>query len=91
MTSKQLNLILKEKTGISEKNLNTLSEALGIIIGDAMAAGKEVILPRLGTFAPRVEDETILDDRTTGHKTLYPPCLKATFAPSSSLLTLIKQ
>lgn len=90
MTSKQLNIALKEETGISERNLNKLSEALGIIIGESIAAGKQIMLPRIGTFDIIIEDEHIQTDPATGLRTLYPPKSTVNYTPAASLLSTIK-
>ena len=78
-------------TGRTSAEIGRLSDALMTVLAESISAGKEVVLPGVGRFYPRLEEETVVTDRSTGKRLLLPPEVIVKFDCASSLTNKLKQ
>lgn len=79
--------IISAKTGKSREEAAEMTDALGIVIAEAIKEGDTIAVPSVGTFESKMRTERIAVHPSSGKRLLIPPKLTINFKPS----TLLKQ
>lgn len=82
MDSKQFITALAERSGHATATANILVEKLTSALVDFGMELDAVAVPGFGTFTTSKHDEMIIEDRSTGKRTLLPPEIRMEFKPS---------
>ena len=85
MDYKQLRKRMATAMNREPKDIDALTEGLGIIIREAAANMDSVAIPTFGTFVPVKHPEEVVNDLSTGRKLLCPPEMVLTFTPGGVL------
>lgn len=91
MDYKQLQNRISELTGLGNQDIDSLVDALAVIIRESAEELDSVAVPTFGTFTAikHLEKESI--DLSTGQKMLLPPEICLTFTPGGVLKKRINQ